>query len=158
MSDVLLTRIADALEGLLAHAKATPKAAAAPAAAAAAKPAAAPAAAKPAAAPAAAKPAAAKPAAAKPAAAKPAAAPASAPKLPGGKYTAEQVRDELRKVVTNKSLGKQSALDILDQDGDGAVSVTALKPEFYDSVYEAAKALLSTEGDPASADDDLGID
>jgi hypothetical protein len=141
MSDVLLTRIADALEGLLAHAKGAAKAAPA-AAAAAAKPAAAaakPAAAKPAAA-------AAKPAAAKPAAAKPAAAPAQPQKAPGGRYTLDQVRDAVRKIAANKTLGKQSALDILDQDGDGAQNVRLLKPEYYDSVYEACSALLTNEG------------
>jgi type II secretory pathway component HofQ len=129
MSDVLLTRIADALEGLLAHAKGAAKAA----------PAAAAAAAKPAAA-------AAKPAAAKPAAAKPAAAPAQPQKAPGGRYTLDQVRDAVRKIAANKTLGKQSALDILDQDGDGAQNVTLLKPEYYDSVYEACSALLTNEG------------
>jgi hypothetical protein len=144
MSDALLTRIAEGIEGLLAHVKAapapapkaeTPKPAAAPK----------PEAAKPAAAP---KPEAAKPAAApKPAAAapKPAAAPAPT-KAPGGKYTSDQVREVIRKVATNKSLGKQSALDILDQDGGGVQNVTNLKPEFFDAVYEACQALLSTEG------------
>lgn len=158
MSDVLLERIAKATEGLLAHLKAPPagsvggavppkpaRAAAAPAAGN--KPA--PAANKAAAAPAAATP-------AKPAKAA-AAAPAAA-KAPNGKYTSEQVRDIIRKVATNPTLGKQSALDILDQDGGGVTNVTNLKPENFDAVYDACNALLSSEGDgagPAADEDDL---
>lgn len=152
MSDVLLERIAKATEGLLAHLKSGPGVvggAAKPAAAA-------PAAGKatPAAAPKAAPAAAGKPATA--AAAKPAAAAPAAAKAPGGKYNSEQVRVAIRAVATNSNLGKQSALDILDQDGNGVKAVKDLKPENYDAVYEACQALLSGEGEaPAAADDDL---
>jgi membrane protein involved in colicin uptake len=98
--------------------------------------------------------------AAKPAAAaadkKAAPAAAAATKAPGGKYNSEQVRDIIRKVATNVSLGKQSALDILDQDGGGVTNVTNLKPEFFDAVFEAAQVVLQGEGSstPAPEDDD----
>lgn len=152
MSDALLTKIIEGIDALRADIKSVLKggAAAAPTA----KPAAAAPAAKPAAAAAAAKPAAA--AAAKPAAAKPAAAgPAAGTKGPGGKYTIEQVRDIIRKVATNESLGGQSAKDILQDDGGGVTKVTDLKPENYDKVYEAAQVLLNGEGAPASSSSDV---
>jgi type II secretory pathway component HofQ len=142
MSDALLERIAKATEGLLALHTKGGGGAVAP------KPAAAPAAAKPAATPA--KPAAAP--AAKPAA-KPAAAAPAAAKAPNGKHDSVQVRDAIRKVATNPNLGKQSALDILDQDGGGVTNVTNLKPEFFDAVFEACQALLAGEGEGAPADD-----
>lgn len=82
------------------------------------------------------------------------AAPAAA-KAPGGKYNSEQVRDIIRKLATNPSLGKQSALDILDQDGGGVTNVTNLKPEFFDAVYEACQALLSSEGEAGAGADDF---
>lgn len=80
-------------------------------------------------------------------------APAAA-KAAGGKYNSEQVRDIVRKVATTPSLGKQSALDILDQDGGGVTNVTNLKPENFDKVYEACQALLSSEGGGETADAD----
>lgn len=152
MSDALLERIATATEGLLAHLKKAPAAAptaATPAVKAAADRAAAASAAK------------ATPAAAPKAA--PAAAPKAAPKAataatkaPGGKYNSEQVREAIRKVALNPNLGKQSALDILDQDGGGVTKVVDMKPENFDSVYEACQALLSGEGEgTAAADDDF---
>jgi hypothetical protein len=142
MSDKLLERIATALETIAAAASktaATPAAAAAkPATAAAAKPAAA--AAKPAAA--AAKPTVTVPPgkpATKPAAAKAAAA---APKTQVGKYTEDQVRAKIREVASNEALGKQEALDILDENGN-VQNVSQLKPENYDKVYEACQAALN---------------
>lgn len=161
MSDLLLERIAKAAEGLLAHLQKSPAssggatrpAAAAPVTppkAAAADPAKAAAAAK---AVADAKTA----AAAKVAAAAAKKAPAAGAKAPGGKYTVEQVRDIVRQVATNPGLGRQSAADILDQDGGGVTKVTDLKPENFDKVYEACQVLLSGEGDdgaPASEPED----
>lgn len=168
MSDVLLIRIAEAVEGLRADlkgAKSAPAAAgatagnkagtatagtgnkganAAPSAADAAKTAAAAKAA-----------AAAKTAAAAAAAAK---GPAAGTKGPGGKFTVEQVRDLIRKVATDANLGKQSAADILMDDGGGVAKVTDLKPENYDAVAEACQVLLSGEGGAPAGDapeDDL---
>jgi membrane protein involved in colicin uptake len=173
MSDVLLERIATALEAIAKNASVGGGAVKAPAATTAAT--AAPGAAKPdaavkAAADKAAKTAADKKAAEKAAADKAAAAKKAAPaadkkaapaaaaatKAPGGKYNSEQVRDIIRKVATNVSLGKQSALDILDQDGGGVTNVTNLKPEFFDAVFEAAQVVLQGEGSstPAPEDDD----
>lgn len=152
MSDALLERIAKAAEGLLAHLKGGGGAVAP-------KPGAAGAATPP-------KPAATgpKPGAAgaatppKPAANKTnkgaAAPPPAAAKAANGKYNSDQVRDIIRKVATNANLGKQSAVDILDQDGNGAPNVMTLKPEFYDAVYEACQVALQGEGGAeASADE-----
>lgn len=95
--------------------------------------------------------AAAKAAAAPKPATKPAAAgPASGTKAAGGKYTIDQVREQIRAVATNASLGKQSAKDILDQDGGGVTKVVDLKPENYDKVYEACQVALQSEGAPAA--------
>jgi colicin import membrane protein len=172
MSDALLIRIAEAVEGLRADIKAKAAGAPKPGSAGAADKGAAPASdeasAKQAAA---AKAAAAKKAAeekakaevkAKADAAAAAAAknkgPAGNTKGPNGKYTADQVREKIREVATNASLGKQDAADILDQDGGGVKRVTDLKPENYDKVYEACQVALQTEGSaPAAAtpEDDL---
>lgn len=95
--------------------------------------------------------------------AKAAAGPKGAPsgtKAPGGKYTIDQVRELIRQIATNAGLGKQSAKDILADDGGGVEKVVELKPEFYDSVAEACKVLLNAEGaktKPADEDDDLGL-
>lgn len=94
--------------------------------------------------------AAAKAAAAPKPATKPAAGPASGTKAAGGKYTIDQVREQIRAVATNASLGKQSAKDILDQDGGGVTKVVDLKPENYDKVYEACQVALQSEGAPAA--------
>jgi nucleoid-associated protein YgaU len=100
-----------------------------------------------------------KAAAAKAAAAKTPAGPATGTKAPGGRYTVDQVRDKVREVATNASLGRDSAKDILDQDGGGVKSVKDLKPENYDKVYEACQVALQSEGSaPAAApapEDDL---
>lgn len=170
MSDVLLERLAKAAEGILAHMQKSgapaagagagaktppaggtaPKPDAAAAKAAADKKAAADAKAaadKKAAADAAAK-----------AAAKPS-GPPSGTKAPGGKYTIDQVREKIREVATNPSLGRQSATDILDADGGGVKKITDLKPENYDAVYEACQVALQSEGSAPSAasdEDDFG--
>lgn len=84
--------------------------------------------------------------------------PASGTKAPGGKYTIDQVRDLIRQVAAKDGLGKQSAKDVLADDGGGVEKVTDLKPENYDNVAEACKVLLSNEGNKeegASAEDDL---
>jgi len=176
MSDVILERLAKAAEGILAHiqkggpaagaggatnplagaAGVDPKAAAAAKATAEAK-------AKAAAdvkvkADAAAAAAAAAASAAAAAAKKPAAGPATGTKGPGGKFTVEQVRDKIREVATNANLGRQSATDILDQDGGGVKTVKDLKPENYDKVYEACQVALQSEGSAsagAAPEDDL---
>lgn len=171
MSDALLERLAKAAEGILAHIQkgggaavgagagatkpATPPAGAADAAkvAAAAK----------AKAEAAAKAkadaeAVAKAAAAAAAKAKPAAGPVAGTKGPNGKFTVEQVREKIREVASNANLGRDSAKDILDQDGGGVKSIKDLKPENYDKVYEACQVALQSEGAapgaaPAEEDD-----
>lgn len=99
----------------------------------------------------------AKPAAAKPAAAAAKGGPAPGTKGPGGKYTVEQVRDIIRKVAADESLGRQSAKDILAEDG-GVEKIMDLKPENYDKVYEACQVLMSgegTKGAAPAADDDF---
>lgn len=150
MSDKLFERIATALEGLLAHVQSGAKAPAAGAAGAATPP-------KPTAPKAADKAPAAPP---KPAAgaAKPGdkkgATPAAATKAPGGKYNSEQVRDAIRKVANDPNLGKQSARDVLTEDGGGAPTVSELKPEFFDAVYEACQVLLSNDGGGSSGGGD----
>jgi len=82
--------------------------------------------------------------------------PAAGTKAPGGKFTIDQVRDLIRQVATNASLGKQSAADILSDDGGGVTKVTDLKPENYDKVAEACQVLLNGEGAgaPAAAPED----
>lgn len=87
--------------------------------------------------------------------AKPGAAPAGNTKAPGGKYNAEQVRDIIRKVANNPTLGKQSAREALETDGGGVTTVSELKPEFFDAVYEACQVLLNGEGGGAAAPDDF---
>lgn len=165
MSDALLTEISNKLGAI--HAALTKGGAANNGGAVVPKPAATPAANKPGVSNPAGKPAPAAPAAAKPAVAKPGAAKAAAAaaataaantKAPGGKYTLQQVRDIIRKVATDASLGGQSAKDILTDDGGGVTRATDLKPENYDAVYEACQVLLSGEGGgtpAASAEDDL---
>lgn len=78
-------------------------------------------------------------------------APAAATKAPGGKYNSDQVRDLIRKVAANPSLGKQSARDILEADGGGVTTVSEVKPEFFDAVFEACQVALSGEGAGAGA-------
>jgi hypothetical protein len=90
-------------------------------------------------------------------AAKEAAAPAAAAtkpaaastKAPGGKHTIDQVREMIRKVAAD--IDKQSAKDILSDDGGGVEKVIDLKPEFYDRVFEACEVLLAGEGKAAPA-------
>jgi ribonuclease D len=176
MSDALLERLAKSAEGILAHLQKSPvfglptaansggaknpapagTAAAPDAAKAAADKAAAKAAADKKTAAAAAAAAAAK-AAATPSATKPAGPPAGT-RAPGGKHTIEQVREMIRKVAADKNLGKQSAKDILSDDGGGVEKVLDLKPENYDKVFEACEVLLNGEGNkeaaaPADEDD-----
>lgn len=87
------------------------------------------------------------------------AGPAAGTKAPGGKHTIEQVRELIRKVAADKNLGKQSAKDILADDGGGVEKVLDLKPENYDKVYEACEVLLNGEGnkepEAAAEEDDL---
>lgn len=113
---------------------------------------------KPATAPAGAKPSATPPAGAKPAAAaaKPAAAPAAssgATKAPGGKHTQAEVRALIQKVAIRPGEGNQAARDILSESGGGVATVSALKPEFFDAVFEACQNILA-EGGAGGGDDD----
>ena len=182
MSDALLTRIAEAVEGLRTDLKATraagakeptppPKTETAKSEADAAATIAAAAAAAKAKADAKAKldaelkaknqaKAAADAAAAKAAKAAAAKGPVAGTKAPGGKHTIEDVRDIIRKVASDPALGKAAAADVLTDDGGGAARVTDLKPDKYDAVYEACQVLLSSEGaatadEPEEAEDDL---
>jgi len=159
MSDALLTRIAEGIDALRADIK---KLGGASAGATPSKPGPDAAAAKAAAKKAADEKAAADRAAADKAAAasktttKPTSGPAAGTKAPGGKHTVEQVREIIRKVAADANLGKQTAKDILADDG-GVEKVVDLKPENYDKVYEACEVALKAEGGgaPASDDDDL---
>ena len=74
------------------------------------------------------------------------AAPPDAVKSPTGKYNYGQVRDIVRKVAMDPCLGKESALDVLNQDGSGVRNVSRMMPENLDNVYEACQVLLSCEG------------
>lgn len=87
----------------------------------------------------------------KPAAAKPPAAPAAAAKAPGGKYNQDQVRGLIREVAKMPGEGQQSAKDILMNDGGGVQTVSQLKPEHYDAVYEACQQVLSEAGGAGEA-------
>lgn len=78
-------------------------------------------------------------------------------KAPGGKHSLGEVREAIRKVAANESLGKASAKEILADDGGGVERVVDMKPENYDKVFEACQVLLSSEGAPAApapADED----
>jgi hypothetical protein len=90
------------------------------------------------------------------ASAKTKAGPPAGTKAPGGKHTIDQVREIVRKVAGD--VDKQSAKDILKDDGNGADKVIDLKPEFYDAVYEACEVLLGGEsnksGTEATAEED----
>lgn len=82
---------------------------------------------------------------------------AATTKAPGGKHTLGQVRDMIRKVAAD--VDRQSAKDILLDDGGGVERCDLLKPENYDKVYEACEVLLHGEGNKSDAapaeEDDL---
>lgn len=102
-----------------------------------------------------------KPAAGKPAAAAMVAAAAGNVKGPGGTYTKDQVRDKLREIATTDGLGRDRVYEILKEDGEGVESLSALKPEHFDAVYEGCtNALGGGEGGDKSGavSDDLGLD
>ncbi len=85
-------------------------------------------------------------------------APAAGTKAPGGKHTIDEVREMIRKVASNASLGRETAKEILMDDGGGAEKVPDIKPENYDAVYEACQVALTTEGAGSKAaepEDDL---
>jgi hypothetical protein len=117
---------------------------------------------------AAAKPAAAAAAAAKPAAAaaKPAAkaaakaatpaatAPKPAPK--GGVHGEADVRKLVKAVANHPKLGTTHAANILDEEA-GVANVSAVKPAFYDAVYDALAAKID-EVDGAAGDEDAAAD
>jgi hypothetical protein len=74
------------------------------------------------------------------------AAPPDSAKAPAGKYNYGQVRDIVRNVAMNRSLGRESARDVLIQDGGGVTNVSGMLPENLDNVYEACQVLLNSEG------------
>lgn len=85
---------------------------------------------------------------------KPAQKPAQQPnKAPGGKHTADEVRDVLRKLAqTNKDL----AVKIVSENGGGANKFTEVKPEYYDALYEAISAELENgDSGGGGADNDF---
>jgi hypothetical protein len=79
-------------------------------------------------------------------------APPDAAKTPAGKYNYGQVRDIVRNVAMNHSLGRESALDVLELDGGGVTNVSSMLPENLDNVYEACQVLLSGEGASTEAE------
>jgi hypothetical protein len=81
-------------------------------------------------------------------------APPDNEKAPGGKFSYGEVRGIVREVITNPSLGKQIAFDILDEQGRGARSVSSMKPENLDTVYEACRNLLAGKIASAEAERD----
>ncbi len=103
-----------------------------------------------------------KPAAAAPVAAAVApAAPTAAPKpVANGAITEEQVRNALREL--GKKVSRDAAINLLDDEGDGAQNVAALKPELYATVYNAAQTAMIVGNTPAAAAkpaaDDFGGD
>jgi hypothetical protein len=62
-----------------------------------------------------------------------------------GKYDSDQVRNIVLEVTNNPNLG------VLDQVGDGIKSLSSLKPENFDKVYEACQSLLAGRGASANA-------
>ncbi len=81
------------------------------------------------------------------AAAKPGATAAKQPaKAAGGKHTIDEVRTLIRAVSAAEALGKEEAVNILDEDGGGVGNVSNLKAENYDKVYEACVSALTGAG------------
>jgi hypothetical protein len=66
----------------------------------------------------------------------------------GAKHSPAQVRHIIRKVADNPMFGKSFAFQILHEYGDGVTCVRAMKPEFYDPVYEACQTLLERKRAP----------
>jgi hypothetical protein len=85
-------------------------------------------------------------------AAKPAAKPAAAA-AQAGKYSIDQVREIIKKVVATDGLGKEMAVELLDTEG-GVKKISDLKPADYDKVYEACDGAL--HGGEAGATGDAG--
>jgi len=83
----------------------------------------------------------------KPAAGKAPANPGAA-KAPGGVHTQAEVRDAIRSVVAVGAEGKEAAFAVLRDEGGGAGQVGALKPEFYDAVWEACQNIITEAGQP----------
>lgn len=83
-------------------------------------------------------------------------APAGTTKAPGGKRSLDDVRNAIRAVATTEGLGKPDAINILEEEG-GVKTVAELKPENYDSVYEACQVAIAGAGKnpPAGDDDDI---
>jgi hypothetical protein len=77
-------------------------------------------------------------------AAKPAAAAkAAAPPAQVGKYSIDQVREIIKKVVATAGLGKETAVELLDTEG-GVKKISDLKPADYDKVYEACESAMNS--------------
>jgi hypothetical protein len=68
-----------------------------------------------------------------------------------GKYDSDQVRNIVLEVTNNPNLGRDATLRVLDQVGDGIKSLSSLKPENFDKVYEACQSLLAGRGASANA-------
>lgn len=82
-------------------------------------------------------------------------APAAGAKAAGGKHTAEEVREIIKKVATNKALGRDAAINILDENA-GVQNVSSIKPENFDAVYEACEVeLAGVAGSEGVSDDPL---
>jgi hypothetical protein len=77
-------------------------------------------------------------------------------KSPGGKFNRGQVRDIVREVAMNPSLGVETAREILDGERDGAKKVSSLKPEHLDMVYRACRSLLTRASAPEEDDKVIG--
>ncbi len=77
-------------------------------------------------------------------------APTAAPTpVANGTVTEETVRDALREV--GKKVSREAAVNLLDDEGDGATNVAALKPELYATVLAACKTALIVGNTPAAA-------
>ena len=61
-------------------------------------------------------------------------------RAPGGKFSYGEVRTVVRELAMQ--LGREHVRKILAHEGDGATTVSQLKPEYLDIVYEACSILL----------------
>ena len=81
-------------------------------------------------------------------------APKPAPK--GGVHGEADVRKLVKAVANHPKLGTTHAANILDEEA-GVANVSAVKPEFYDAVYDALAAKID-EVDGAAGDEDAAAD
>jgi hypothetical protein len=64
-------------------------------------------------------------------------------KAPGGRFSYQEVRYLICDVARHPSLGRETAIDVLDREGHGSKSVSGMKPEHLDEVYERCQRLLA---------------